>query len=41
MVSFDKKECVYYRNMDYKNEWGVEFGKKYKSVLLDSMKESV
>ena len=41
MLSLDKKECVYYRNMDYKNEWGLEFGKKYKSVLLDSMKESV
>lgn len=41
VVAFDKKECVYYRNMDYKNEWGMDLGKKYKSVLFESMKESV
>lgn len=41
MVEFDKKECVLYRNMDYVNEWGMELGNKYKSVLYSSMKESV
>lgn len=41
MLLLDKKECVYYRNMDYENEWGMEFGKKYRRVLWESIEESV
>ena len=32
---------VYYRNLEYENGWGMELGKKYRSVLWESIKESV